>query len=114
MMADHGLVPRQKAVGLDVVFLVFQLHYARRAKVDQVRITNVGKKRIGKAIGMLNKEFVKIRFPEKINELRKRSFCFAPAVTMLEMIFMKKLYVLHALKVSNRQSGSGNRRIIYA
>lgn len=71
MMADHGLVPRQKAVIFDIIFVVFQLHYARRSKVDQIRVTDVGKQRIGKAIRVLNKEFVKIRLPKKINELRK-------------------------------------------
>ena len=97
-MADHVLVPRQKAVAPHFKFLFFQLHHERCAQVDQVGVSHIGKKSVGKALGVLFEQGVKIGFPEKIDELRKRFFCLLPVVPELKMIPVKKFDVLHGLK----------------
>lgn len=49
---------------------------------------------------MLKKEFIKISFPKKVNELRKSALCLLAVISLFEMLPVKKLDVLHALKVA--------------
>jgi hypothetical protein len=55
---------------------------------------------------MLKVEFIKIRFPEKINELRQRFFCLFPVISEFEMIPVNKFDVLHGTKIGKLSTPS--------
>ena len=99
MMADHVLVPGKKSIGLHLEAFIFQLHDERSAQVYQISVSYVWEKCIRKTFGIALIEFIKICFPEKINELGKRRFCFPAVIAVFEMISMKKFYMLHLLKL---------------
>ena len=101
-MADHVFVPRQKTIALHFKFFFFELHHEGRSQVDEVGITDVGKQRIRKTFGIFFEQFLKIRFPEKVDEFGKRFLCFLAMIAELEMVSMEKLYVLHILKIVNQ------------
>jgi hypothetical protein len=43
----------------------------------------------------LRPQFFKAGFPEKVNKMREVCWRWRPVVMLLEMVFMKKLNVLH-------------------
>ena len=98
-MTDHILMAGKKTVGLHFKGFFFELHHKWRPQVDQISITNVWEKRIGKALRIFSIEFFKISLPEKIDELRKRFPWLSAMIPELKMVFMKKFYVLHAIKL---------------
>ena len=99
-MANHSLVPWQKTIPLHLVFFFFQLHDERGAEVNQIGVTNIWKKRIGKAIRVFFEKRSKIRFPKKVNEFGKRLLCFLTVIPEFEMVLMKKFNVLHEIKLT--------------
>ena len=99
MVANHVFMTGKKAIRLHFKRFLTQLHDEGGAQVDQVGITYVGKKSIGKSFRILGIERIKIGFPEKINELGKGFFGLPAMVAEIEMIPMKEFYMLHLVLI---------------
>ena len=95
MVAFQAGMTGQKTIGFHFIVPVFQLHNERRAQVDEIGITYIGKKRIRKPIRVFGPELIEIGFPEEINEMRKRSRGRYPVVLSFEVVFMEEFYMLH-------------------
>lgn len=102
MMADHVFKTWQKTIRLDLVPGFFQLHNKGGSQVNQVGITNIGEKRIGKALWVLGPQGIKVGFPEIVNKGPQGFFCLAAVIPVLKMINMEEFYVLHSIGVYNR------------
>src|SRR5215203_2933912 len=88
-------MPRQESIAFHFKAFVVQLHNKGRSQVNEESIADVGKKRIRKAFGIGVPKRVEVRFPEKINEMRKRRRRRYSVVAVLKMFLMKEFYVLH-------------------
>ena len=94
MKTFNGFMPRQKPIRFHHELLVIHLHGEWCAQVDKISVPDIGEQCIRKSIRVLFPKCIKFCFPEKINEVRQCRRWLYPMVVPLEMIDMKKFYVL--------------------